>query len=153
MSCCWTLKLCSVRTLLSKITIPVLLVLVVVAITAGIVALVTSSKTDPGAALYQRHCQSCHLEEGQGLGLLIPPLAGSDWLVNHQDELACIIRYGQADTIIVNGNTYAEVMPGNEQLSDGQILNIINYINSAWGNELPAQSLLQVEEALTKCDR
>lgn len=120
-------------------------------ISVGILALVSSGKSDPGKVLYVKHCQSCHLEEGQGLGKLIPPLAGSDWLANHQDQLACIIRYGQYDSIVVNGQAYYEKMPGNEALSDGQILNIINHINSSWGNEIPAQQLIEVSDALEAC--
>ena len=134
-----------------RVPILTVIVFVLLGIATGIVALVTSAKSDPGEVLYVKHCQSCHLEEGQGLGKLIPPLAGSDWLADHQYQLACIIRYGQYDSIIVNGQGYYEKMPGNETLSDGQILNIINHINSSWGNDIPEQQLIDVSEALEDC--
>ncbi|MEM9983338.1 MAG: cytochrome c, partial [Bacteroidota bacterium] len=86
---------------------------------------------EQGAVLYEVHCQSCHLEEGDGLRGIIPPLAKADYLQQHQSQLACLIRYGLQDTILVNGKQYRQAMPANETLTDTQISNIINYINTA----------------------
>ncbi len=36
---------------------------------------------------------------------------------------------------MVNGKTYNHEMPGNKELSEFQIVNIVNYINQAWGND------------------
>ncbi len=104
-----------------------------------------------GARLYKTHCANCHMDNGEGLGALIPPLAGADYLVNHRDELPCLIRKGIQDTIVVNGKMYAEKMPANEALSDVQITNILNYINNSWGNKNPAFQLETLREMLKKC--
>jgi mono/diheme cytochrome c family protein len=88
-----------------------------------------------GHSLYDQHCASCHFEEGTGLRKLMPPLAGSDFLRDQQREVVRSIRYGLAGPIQVNGVTYNEVMPGNKELSEFQIVNIVNYINQAWGND------------------
>lgn len=104
-----------------------------------------------GERLYKTHCANCHMDNGAGLGALIPPLAGADYLADHQDELPCLIRKGLQDTIIVNGKKYAEKMPANEALSDIQITNILNYVNSSWGNQYPAFQLEALREMLKKC--
>jgi mono/diheme cytochrome c family protein len=104
-----------------------------------------------GERLYKTHCANCHMDNGAGLSALIPPLAGADYLADHQDELPCLIRNGLKDTIIVNGKMYAEIMPANEGLSDIQITNILNYVNSSWGNQYPAFQLEALREMLKKC--
>ena len=65
----------------------------------------------------------------------MPPLAGSDYLKNRPRDVVRGIRYGMKGPIVVNGITYDEVMPGNQDLSEFQIVNIVNYINQAWGND------------------
>ena len=104
-----------------------------------------------GERLYKAHCANCHMDKGEGLGALIPPLAGADYLAKHQDQLPCLIRKGLKDTIVVNGKIYAEQMPPNEALTDVQITNILNYINSSWGNQHPAFQLEALREMLKKC--
>lgn len=106
-----------------------------------------------GERLYKKICANCHLDDGQGLAGLIPPLAQSDYLANHRQQLPCIIRRGLADTIRVNGRTYAEQMAGNPELSAIQITNIINYMHEAWGNALPPFRLGEVDSLLRQCGR
>jgi hypothetical protein len=65
----------------------------------------------------------------------MPPLAGSDYLRDKPREVVRGIRYGMKGEIVVNGVSYDEVMPGNVDLSEFQIVNIVNYINQAWGND------------------
>lgn len=105
-----------------------------------------------GERLYKASCANCHMDHGEGLGALIPPLAGSDFLAANRDNLPCIIRKGLMDTIVVNGKVYSEMMPPNPGLSDIQITNILNYINSSWGNTQPAYPLEGVRELLKKCE-
>lgn len=105
-----------------------------------------------GAILYENFCASCHMDDGSGLAGNIPPLAQSDYLANHQKELACIIHNGQQGEIIVNGITYNNPMPGVPQLTDFEIANIINYINHAWGNELGFYQIDEVRTNLEQCE-
>lgn len=81
-----------------------------------------------GKKLYEQECASCHMENGQGLGELIPPVANADYVVEHADELACIIRHGIAGHMMVNGIEYDGEMEGNTQLSDIEINNLIHYL-------------------------
>ena len=106
---------------------------------------------EQGKRLYELNCQNCHLEEGEGLRGLIPPLAGSDFWVDDPASMACWITYGMEGEIIVNGKTYNQPMPGVENLTPTQIANIINYVGNAWGNETPFVSYNAVEAALKDC--
>lgn len=106
-----------------------------------------------GAILYENFCQNCHMEDGSGLEGLIPPLANVDFVKNKQDQLACIIRYGLQDSILVNGRTYNQAMAGIPQLSNVEIGNIINYINHAWGNDYGFYPPDRVDRMLEDCER
>jgi mono/diheme cytochrome c family protein len=104
-----------------------------------------------GKILYENFCESCHMADGKGLQGVIPPLAGADYLEKYRLEIACIIRKGQKGEIVVNGQTYNQEMVGIPQLSDFEITNVINYINSAWGNDYGYTKITEVQEALETC--
>lgn len=91
------------------------------------------------------------MDSGKGLGALIPPLAGSDWLRDGQNQLACLIKNGMEGPIVVNDTTYNQPMPGVEGISEFQIANIVNYINQAWGNDYGIISVASVREQLQAC--
>jgi cytochrome c551 len=104
-----------------------------------------------GERLYKTMCANCHMDSGEGLGTLIPPLAGSDYLGKNIDKLPCIVRYGLRDSITVNGKVYKENMAGMPGLSDIQVTNLLNYVNSAWGNHLPPYSFEEVQRLMAQC--
>ncbi|MDX2134706.1 MAG: cytochrome c [Saprospiraceae bacterium] len=112
----------------------------------------TGEPQTEGKRLYVHYCANCHLEDGRGVGALVPPLAGADYLHNNRDALPCILVHGLADTIYVNGQLYAEQMPGVESLSHIEVTNILNYIGNAWGNESALFIPDQVKEQLKTCD-
>ena len=106
-----------------------------------------------GERLYKSNCANCHMDNGEGLSALIPPLAGADYLGKNREKLPCVLRYGLKDTIVVNAKTYAEAMPGVATLSDIQLTNILNYINNAWGNRHEPYRLEEVQQLLDNCRR
>ncbi len=91
------------------------------------------------------------MDDGLGLRGVIPPLAGADYLARDPAATACIIRYGLQGEIVVNTKTYNQPMEGISQLSEFQIANIINYINSAWGNNYGYVSVPEVRQRLAAC--
>ncbi len=104
-----------------------------------------------GEALYKTNCANCHMDDGRGLGALMPPLAGADYLEKERDKLPCIVIHGLADTIVVNGQVYGEKMPGVPTLSAIEVTNILNYINNAWGNQYGVFTLAEVRRLLEDC--
>lgn len=103
--------------------------------------------------IYNKQCAVCHNEDGNGLKGLIPPIRQSDFLLTHQDDLACIIRRGLDTTITVNNVVYdMQQMPGNDILDDIAITNLINFINNAWGNEGQFVTTEKIKADLAKCD-
>lgn len=104
-----------------------------------------------GEILYQNFCANCHMDDGSGLEGIIPPLAGADFLGIYSEQLPCIIRKGLKGEIVVNGRTYRTEMAGIPQLTEFEITNVINYINTAWGNDFEIVKHLDVRKALEEC--
>lgn len=106
-----------------------------------------------GRKLYSQHCANCHQPDGRGLGKLIPPLAGSDYLKENKENVLCIIRWGMEGTVVVNGQEYNQPMPANPQLKDIEIAEIATYIRNAWGNKGEFVQVQQAQEWLRECEQ
>ncbi len=105
-----------------------------------------------GERLYERYCSNCHGKDGNGLKNLYPPLNSSDYYQKNQDLVACIILNGLEDEIEVNGKSYMMPMAGFSNLTDVDITNIINYVNTAWNNDLEETTIQKVKENLKSCN-
>ena len=100
-------------------------------------------------AIYQRACQSCHGEEGQGKPGLYPPLAGVDWVqAPRPDRLIRIVLHGLMGPIQVNGKpwtTPTPFMPGHAAtLRDEEIAQLLTWLRRSMGNDAPPVSLSAV---------
>ena len=103
-----------------------------------------------GRRVYLQQCANCHMEEGQGLRKLMPPLAGSDYMDQLTlEELACMIRYGVQDSMQVNGIWYQRLMPENPLITEVEMTSLINYLRGEWGIRNKEQvSFQEVQAAL-----
>lgn len=111
-----------------------------------------TERQNEGAKLYANHCASCHGDQGQGLQRLIPPVAATDYVARHRAELPCIIRKGMKGPLTVNGVTYNQVMPGHEDLTDSQITNLLNFLQTNWGNSNQPYTIREASELLGRCN-
>jgi mono/diheme cytochrome c family protein len=97
-----------------------------------------------GKEVYSLNCQSCHMEKGEGVAGLYPPLAKTTY-VKDTKKIIGIILNGQSGEIVVNGNKYNTDMPAQAYLSDQQIADVLTYVRSSWGNKYPAVTAAQVK--------
>ncbi len=105
-----------------------------------------------GGIYYAMYCQNCHMENGEGLKGLIPTLVKSDFLIKHRIELPCIIRKGLNGNIEVNGFTYGQQqMPANNKLSDFELTNVLNFIETNWGNTGKLWTVDEITEYAKSC--
>ncbi len=86
-----------------------------------------------GKEVYTDFCVQCHLGNGKG-SETVPPLAGSDWLMNKRKESIHAVKFGQSGTIKVNGKNYNAKMPP-MGLTDDEVADVMNYIMNSWGNK------------------
>ena len=87
-----------------------------------------------GEEIYQEFCIQCHLNNGEGVSGVFPPLAKSDYLMNNIEMSIRGLKYGLSGPIVVNGEQYNGIMQ-NQGLDDVEIADVMNYILNNWGNE------------------
>ena len=87
-----------------------------------------------GEEVYLGYCITCHMDQGQGIEGVFPPLAGSDYLMEDRERSIKTVKYGLEGEIIVNGVTYNNIMSP-MGLSDEEIADVLNYIRNSWGNK------------------
>ncbi|QJX48874.1 cytochrome c [Hymenobacter taeanensis] len=122
-----------------------------ISLSAGLSGCFTERRNE-GAQLYASHCANCHGEQGQGLKRLIPPVAASDYVAQHRQELPCLIRKGMQGAVVVNGVEYNQVMPSHNDLTDSQIANLLNFVQQNWGNKNQAYTIREASELLGQCN-
>ncbi len=92
-----------------------------------------------GRQVYLTSCVACHSGDGQGMKLLAPPLAGSDWVVGNPERLARVLFHGLTGPITVSGKRYTApdvqpIMPPLANLSNSDTASVLTYIRREWGN-------------------
>ncbi len=97
-----------------------------------------------GKDTYQTYCMSCHMDNGEGLEGVYPPVAKSDYLMaDHKRSIVQIIK-GVSGEIKVNGKTYNTEMTGFD-LSDQEVSDVLNYVRNSFGNKGDAVTPDQVK--------
>ncbi|MGW8121709.1 c-type cytochrome [Roseivirga echinicomitans] len=102
-----------------------------------------------GKSVYEGLCIACHMNEGQGIANVFPPLAKSDFLMKDLDRSIKIMIVGQQGEITVNGKKYNGVMPPTG-LDDKGIADVLNYVRNSWGNKGDIVTVAQVTKVRAK---
>jgi mono/diheme cytochrome c family protein len=97
-----------------------------------------------GKEVYILNCQNCHMENGQGVEGINPPVAKTSYLKDAKKNIGIILN-GQTGEVTVNGKKYNAIMNPMNYLDDQQISDVLNYIRNSWGNKYPYISSAQVK--------
>src|ERR1700730_15121353 len=87
-----------------------------------------------GKEVYISYCISCHMEKGDGLENVYPPLAKADYLMADKKRSIQQVLYGATGEMKVNGKVYNTEMVGVD-LTDEQVSDVLNYVRNTWGNK------------------
>jgi nitrite reductase (NO-forming) len=87
-----------------------------------------------GKDVYTAYCITCHMEQGEGMDDVYPPLAKSDYMMADKKRSVQQVLYGASGEMKVNGKTYNAEMTGFE-LSDQEASDLLNYIRNSFGNK------------------
>lgn len=104
-----------------------------------------------GYQLYKTYCTNCHQDDGKGMANLYPPLQSSDILKN-KELMACIIKHGMNDTILVAGKKFNRPMPANPKLTELEIAEIVSFVTMKWGKDSTHTSIESVQKSLADCE-
>ncbi len=87
-----------------------------------------------GKEVYNAQCITCHMEKGEGIEGVFPPLAKSDYLMADKNRSIKQILEGASGEMTVNGTVYNGEMPAID-LTDEQVSDVLNYVRNSWGNK------------------
>lgn len=104
-----------------------------------------------GEELYVKHCSNCHQTNGQGLGLVYPPVDVSDFVDNNLEKTICLIKHGVSGEMLVNGKSFNKPMPGIRTLTNLEVAEIATYLYNNWGRSKGVVEVSDVSNVLDNC--
>jgi len=87
-----------------------------------------------GKDIYITYCLTCHLDQGEGIEDVYPPLAKADYLMADKKRSIQQVLYGANGEMKVNGKVYNTEMVGID-LANQQASDVLNYIRNSFGNK------------------
>ncbi len=84
-----------------------------------------------GKTIYTNKCMACHQENGEGVDPSFPALKGADINI----------------VTIINGKEGTAMAAFKDQLSDQELVDVINYVKHAWGNNADAVTVEDIINA------
>jgi mono/diheme cytochrome c family protein len=103
-----------------------------------------------GRDLYIAYCQNCHGAKGEGLARLAPPLTDTLFLKSNKKKLACWIKNGVSEPMVVAGEKFEGKMP-DHNFANIDIAQIIVYITNDFGNKQGNYTQNEVAADLSNC--
>ncbi|MCG8307958.1 MAG: cytochrome c [Cytophagales bacterium] len=100
--------------------------------------------THPGKVLYMQFCMACHMENGEGVPSLYPPLTQTEYVLGDKKRLIETVLHGMEGPIEVKGEKYNNIMAKLDYLRDEQIADILTYVRSNFGNNAEAVTVSDV---------
>ena len=105
-----------------------------------------SNPYSQGEIIYKYNCENCHMEDGSGLGKLIPALDAARLQLSEPVKLVCLICNGRP----VNPETGQE-MPANKGLNEVELANLINKKKKKYGSRDQTVQAEEVKKMLATC--
>ncbi|MBS1680590.1 MAG: cytochrome c [Bacteroidetes bacterium] len=102
-----------------------------------------------GRDIYIAQCMTCHLEQGEGIEDVYPPLAKSDYLMSNKRRSIHQVLYGTSGEEKVKGKKYTGEM-GAFDLTDRETSDVLNYIRNSFGNKGSAVTPEEVKDVRSK---
>ena len=93
-----------------------------------------AASMERGKDIYLRNCVSCHMDQGEGIEGIFPPIAKSDYMLADKKRAMTQILKGVSGEMTVNGKVYNGEMNGFE-LTDEQVSDLMNYLYNSFGNK------------------
>ena len=107
----------------------------------------TVANQPPGALVYLQFCLACHMENGEGVPGLYPPIVQTEYILGEKKKLIEAVINGIEGLVEVKGQQYNNVMAKMDYLSDEQIAEVLTYVRSNFGNNAEAVTINDVKMA------
>ncbi|WEK19745.1 MAG: cytochrome c [Candidatus Pedobacter colombiensis] len=124
--------------------------------TKGKKATVTKPKVTTGAIMangkkiYGQQCLVCHMADGGGVPNMNPPLIKTSYVLGDKTRLINVILKGLTNGEEIDGETYTNIMPAHNFLSDQEIADVLTFVRNSFGNKAEGISVAEVKAERNK---
>ena len=98
---------------------------------------ISAASVAAGKAVYAQNCLTCHMADGGGVDRMNPPLTQTTWVLGDKARLVKVVLNGMEGEDI-DGESYANIMPAFDALTDKQIADVLTYVRNSFGNKATA---------------
>jgi len=108
----------------------------------------TAAMMVAGAKVYKDHCASCHMDQGEGVPRVYPPLANNQAIAmrNPVNAIRMVLNGGFPPSTEGNPRPYG-MPPFYQDLNDEQVAAVVTYIRQSWGNNAAPTWPVEVERS------
>lgn len=98
-----------------------------------------------GKKVYTKYCLACHMADGGGVQNMNPPLVKTSYVLGDKNRLIKIILNGMSEGAEIDGETYTNIMPPHNFLTDQEVADVLTYVRSSFGNKTTAIKATEVK--------
>jgi len=102
-----------------------------------------------GEAVYTQNCLTCHQADGGGVQNMNPPLIKTSYVLGDKAKIIGIVLNGFEHEDI-DGDSFQNVMPSFNYLTDKQIADVLTYVRNSFGNKANRVTITEVKTIRTK---
>ncbi|MEJ7739177.1 MAG: c-type cytochrome [Chitinophagaceae bacterium] len=103
-----------------------------------------------GKEVYTQNCLACHQADGGGVPRLNPPLIKTKWVLGDKPTLIGVVLKGMNEEIEIDGETYQNVMPAHQFLTDPQVADVLTFVRNSFTNKASAITPAEVKKERAK---
>ncbi|MDA1029595.1 MAG: cytochrome c [Bacteroidetes bacterium] len=108
-----------------------------------------------GKQIFKSYCAVCHQAEGNGIPGTFPSLHASEWISGDKGRLIRLALKGMQGPIVVNGESYNNVMTPHGFLNDQQLSAVLTFVRQEFennGDPVSAEEIGWVRASLNSDD-
>lgn len=98
-----------------------------------------------GKKVYNKYCLACHMADGAGVPNMNPPLSKTSHVLGDKTRLIKIILNGLATGEEIDGETYTNVMPAHNFLTDQEVSDVLSFVRNSFENKASGISVQEVK--------
>jgi len=104
-----------------------------------------------GKKVYDTYCLSCHMQDGNGVPRMNPPLVKAKYVLGDKQKLIMIVLKGSDAGIDWGGEVnYKNVMAAHDFLKDQEIADVLTFVRNSFGNKASIVTVANVKAVRVK---
>jgi len=111
---------------------------------------VTGAVMANGKKIYGQYCLACHMADGAGVPNMNPPLTKTSYVLGDKTRLINVILNGLSTGEEIDGETYTNIMPPHNFLTDQEIADVLSFVRNSFGNKASGISVAEVKALRAK---